>query len=427
VSLTGNHADELSKALRHWENAYTELTKRTLSAEARVAELERLVDEAADFIANNQTADCDATPLLLKLARDANKGPMASVRVANQDSPDPADRQAVHPPGGVPSGPGGGPRATRAGDGDKPGVPFADPVGARRASLKVEPSLAADRAAPPRPNGPDQTDPALISKSMARRLWRTTWRKDPAVEAFMNRHIACTQGPNPTNPEIWSIYSHDSGCKHTYEDNCTVKQRPTEEVVELTESQKKNLRIEAEIPPVQRTAEAPLWVAGADYSERVLVERPVIPKVTSRAGGVTTTDDILCEVSASDARYGEPYRTARENAERIAALLNAAPRPSEAKCTCGAPRGSDHGITCPAPRSDTPDERSNEAKPAGRFSVGDRVCWNEDLGEIVERHESDPLAWRVRWANGNVSSYQEKQLVLVGGRCTDNPMNKERK
>jgi hypothetical protein len=48
-------------------------------------------------------------------------------------------------------------------------------------------------------------------------------RKDPAISAFIDRHIMCSQGPRADLSGTWSIYKHASDCKHTYEDNVTAE------------------------------------------------------------------------------------------------------------------------------------------------------------------------------------------------------------
>lgn len=83
------------------------------------------------------------------------------------------------------------------------------------------------------------------------------------------------------------------------------------------------------------------------------VEREIRPP--RREAGRSYHADVICEVSPTEARYGDPARTAEENARRIADALNdaegwygpateaAADTPGEDCQVCGKPGGADCG------------------------------------------------------------------------------------
>lgn len=58
---------------------------------------------------------------------------------------------------------------------------------------------------------------------------------DPALAAFQERHIMCSQGPHPTLPGTWMVYKHASDCKHTAEDNWTLKSPVDTKACEVAE------------------------------------------------------------------------------------------------------------------------------------------------------------------------------------------------
>jgi hypothetical protein len=90
----------------------------------------------------------------------------------------------------------------------------------------------------------------------------------------------------------------------------------------------------------------PAWQAYNFASDgvRYVVERRIDPP--RRTGtGVTHLTDVICEVSATDARYGEPARTAQENAQRIADALNEGDR---------RPTATYKGPACPTCGTDNP-------------------------------------------------------------------------